>query len=223
MPPPHPVPVRTLITVLKDGTTDSCRIVFCEAELGSVPLSRCKTCQFAGSPSNESAFGHTVDCALSLLPMGGHAAATTFPSTVAAALPVGLALTGKLVCFEDSLPWAVARSRPQVPASQHAVPVVDHGGALVGILPGTALTGAECGVPGADATRAADRAVAATSVHESESLSDAFTAMSARRARELTVVGDRLLVVGVLRDVDALRFVAHVARTGSRPAPERAA
>jgi CBS domain-containing protein len=223
MRPPHPVPVRTRLTILQDGATDSCGIVFCEAESRSVPVSRCTTCQFAGSHSRESAFGDTVDCALSILPMAGHTAATSFPPTVAAALPVGLALTGKLVCVEDNLPWAVARSVLRGPASSHGVPVVDHGGALVGILPATALVGAECGVPSADVMRAADRAVAAMSVHESESLSDAFTAMTARRARELTVVGDRLQVVGVLRDVDALRFVAHVARTGSRPVPEQAA
>jgi hypothetical protein len=35
------------------------------------------------------------------------------------------------------------------------------------------------------------------------------------------VVGEGQRVVGVLRDVDALRFVAHVARTAKRPTQPR--
>jgi hypothetical protein len=60
-------------------------------------------------------------------------------------------------------------------------------------------------------------------VDEGASLGDAFGAMTARHARELTVVGPDRDVVGTLRDVDALRFVAYVARTGMRPAWGRAA
>ena len=69
---------------------------------------------------------------------------------------------------------------------------------------------------------AADHAVSAPSVGETESLSNAFTMMGLRRVRELTVIDEDRLVVGTLRDPDALRFVAHVARTGKRPAPEGA-
>jgi hypothetical protein len=47
--------------------------------------------------------------------------------------------------------------------------------------------------------------------------------MCARRARELVIVGDEGEVVGLLRDVDAMRFVAHVTRTGTRPARDHAA
>jgi len=214
---PHAVPVRRRLTVLKDGTTESSGIVFCEAELRSVPASACETCPFLGS--NSSA-GDTVDCGLSALPIAGYGAVPSFPPAVAAALPVGLALGRQVVCLEDDLPWVDLTRALVLPAGPYGVPVVDHGGALVGILPATAIAHAEWGASRDGVVCVADRAVSAASVHETESLSDAFTTMSVRRARELIVVSDGLQVVGVLRDVDALRFVAHIARTGSRPAPE---
>jgi CBS domain-containing protein len=61
------------------------------------------------------------------------------------------------------------------------------------------------------------------SVDEGESLGAAFATMTARHARELPVVGEGRAYVGAVRDIDALRFVAYVSRTGLRPPLERAA
>jgi CBS domain-containing protein len=98
--------------------------------------------------------------------------------------------------------------------------IVDGGGALVGFLPSAwiALAGMRALSSGLPPMIAC--AVSAPAVHERKSLSDAFSIMVARRVRELTVVGDGLQVVGALRDVDALRFVSHLRRTGERLLPD---
>jgi hypothetical protein len=221
--PPHAVPVRTRLTILRDGVTQSTGIVFCEAESRSVPTSQCETCPFAGPKSRETAGEDIVDCGLSALPIAGNATAPSFPPTVAASLPVGLALVRRVVCVQDDLPWIEIVRAPMLPGGPCSVPVVDRRGAFVGLLPAMAIALAGRSLSVDRLSSVADRAVSAASVHECESLSAAFSAMSVRRARELTVVSDGRLVVGVLRDLDALHFVAHVARTGSRPAPECAA
>jgi len=218
MPPRHAAPVRKRLTVLKDGTTESCEIVFCEAELKSVPVSRCAACPFAGSTFRETARDGTVDCGLSILPDAGNIADANFPPAVAAALPVGLALRRPVLCVEDNLPWVEVSRAPTLAGSQSAVPIVDHGGGFVGVLPVSAMDLASQNETADILASVADRAVSAAWVRESESLSDAFVTMGVRHLREVTVVGDEFQVVGVLRDVDALRFVAHVARTGKRPA-----
>lgn len=216
MPPRHAASVRTRLTVLKDGTTDSCELVFCEAELRSVEVRGCEACPFAGPDSSETARYGLVHCACSVFPIPGNAKDLSFPPAAAAALPVGLALARPVVCVEDCLPWVEAARTPLLPESPYGVPIVDRMGALVGLLPPTAL--ASVGWPRDRLASVADHAVFAVSVDERESLGDAFTKMGMRRMREVTVVGRGRRVVGVLRDVDALHFVAQVARTGTRPA-----
>jgi CBS-domain-containing membrane protein len=65
----------------------------------------------------------------------------------------------------------------------------------------------------------AERAILGLAVYERASLGEAFAIMGRHRMRELVVVDDGGVVVGKLGDVEALHFVAHVARTGSRPPP----
>jgi hypothetical protein len=188
-----------------------------------VPVSRCEACPFAGPKVRETARDGFVDCGRSILPIAGNATDTSFPPAVAAALPVGLALVRSIVCAEDNLPWVELARERMLTGSPCDVPIVDRGGALVGILPAAAMALAGRDAPVDRVASVADLTVSSASVHETESLGAAFAAMGVRHVRELTVVGDGLLVVGVLRDVDALRFVAYVARTGNRPASECAA
>jgi CBS domain-containing protein len=126
-----------------------------------------------------------------------------------------------VVCVQDELPWAGVARSPVLSESLSAVPVVNGAGALVGLLPAASI--ALAGWSAAHPSSVADYAMSAATIHEVESLGDAFAKMSQCRLRELTVISDGLAVVGILRDLDALRFVAHVARTGARPSPERAA
>jgi len=223
MSPRHVTPVRRRLTVLGDGTMESCELVFCEAEHGSVRVSRCEGCPFAGPRSRETICNGVVDCALATLPISGSATDSRFPPDVAAALRVGVALARPVVCCEDSLPWIDGTRVSALRESSGAVPVVDRAGALLGILPAAAMASAGRGAIDDGVVSVADRAVSAVSVHERESLSSAFATMGSRRAREVTVVGDGHVVVGVLSDLDALHFVAHVVRTGMRPVARCAA
>ncbi len=106
-------------------------------------------------------------------------------------------------------------------AAAYGVPVVDHENRLMGILTRARAALALLQSPSACV---ADHSVAAWCViGETESFRTAFHSMSARHARELTVVGAGGEVVGTLRDIDAMRFVSHVSRTGLRPPVDWAA
>jgi predicted transcriptional regulator len=152
-----------------------------------------------------------------VLSIDGNATGSWFPPAVAANLPVGLALVRPFVCVRVELPWIDVASASVLAEEPHGAPVVDCSGRLVGLLPAAAIERAFRNAPADSFASAADCTVSAASIEETESLGSAFTMMGMRRLRELTVIDDGGIVVGVLRDVDALRFVAHVARTGQRP------
>jgi len=211
------------LTILRDGTTELSELVFCEAELRSVAVCACNACPFADPDAGETVRHGMVHCARSVFPIAGNANDLSFPPAAAAALPVGMALVRPVVCVEDSLPWVEAARTTLLPEGPYGVPIVERGGALVGLLPPAALAPGSGDWPVDPVGSVAGHAVSAVSVHESESLGQAFATMGMRRMREVTVVGDGRIVVGVLRDVDALHFVAHVARTGKRPASKRVA
>ena len=105
--------------------------------------------------------------------------------------------------------------------SAYGVAVVDEDSRLVGILPRATATLAL--LRNASDAAAEHMTVDWSTVDESQSLGVAFGTMTVRRARELSVVGEGRAVVGTLRDIDALRFVSYVSRTGLRPRAERAA
>jgi CBS domain-containing protein len=216
VPPRHAAPIRRRLTVLQDGTTESTEIVFCEARLRSVEVSRCEACPFAGVAKTAERDA-CVDCGRTILSVVDEGEGSGFPPAVAASLPVGLALVQSLVCVEEGLSCVEMERTPILRGSRASVPVVDHAGALVGVLPAPdAAPGGHRALP-EPLVSVAQCAVSVASVHEAESLGDAFVRMGAHHARELPVVGDGRRVVGVLRDVEALRFVAYVARTGQRP------
>jgi CBS domain-containing protein len=134
---------------------------------------------------------------------------------VAASLPVGLALAGTVFCVEKDASLRVALSAVPGQEREWGVPVVDRLGILVGHW-----SPSEPNLATFDATVGEHMSPPTRAVYESETLGDAFAMMTARRLRGVVVLGERGEVVGVLRDVDALHFVAHVARTGLRPALE---
>ncbi len=207
--------------MLGDGTTEAREYVFCEDVLRSVATSRCQTCPFAGAPARDTASGRIVDCRRSIPPIA-NSAVSSFPPAAAAVLPVGLVLARPVVCVDGSLPWEAVARTPVLLGSPGGVPVLDREGKLVLFLPRTTLALAGRSRLAGGPVSVADLAVTALAVHESASLRDAFAVMGRHRVREVTVVGDGGLVVGRLLDVDALHFVAHFARTGTRPAPDTA-
>lgn len=214
----HAAPVRKRLTLLEDESTRSCEYVFCEDALCSVPISRCEACSFVHAPFRDISRDGHVDCPRSILPIA-NATVSSFSPAAAAVLPVGLALTRSVVCVEGKLPWAAVARTPILCESPGSIPVVDHDCRLMFLLSKEriALVG---GVDHVNGQRTvAERAILGLAVYERASLGEAFAIMGRHRVRELVVVDDGGVVVGKLGDVEALHFVAHVARTGSRPPP----
>lgn len=140
---------------------------------------------------------------------------------VAAALPVGLSLFRPAVCVMYDAPLAAAMRALAMESSAYGVAIVDEQQRLVGMLP-RATAALALIQAGGDVT-AEHMAAEGGSIDEGQTLGAAFATMTGQHARELRVVGEGRAFVGVVRDVDALRFVAYVSRTGLRPRFERAA
>jgi len=231
--PMDPLPVRRRLTVLRDGSTSATSLVFCDSQMRSVPVSCCATCGAGGAVERDAeGWETTVECErfalTSLRPDPAPAAPGADGDawgpgivSVAARLPVGSCLVRPTVCLAHNAPLRVAARALEMETSAYGVPVVDEEGRLVGILPrATTALGL---LKNAGDAAAEHVTIDWSTVDESLSLSGAFELMVTRRARELSVVGTGRTVVGTLRDIDALRFVAHVSRTGMRPPLERAA
>lgn len=229
----QPLPVRTHLTVLRDGRTSSSSTVFCEGEERTMPLSRCATCGFGGAVTRDPR-GNAVTVACtrftlpSVPPPDESGATLRVPPThagaiagVAASLPVGLALTRAITSVRYDAPLDVAMQVLTTEPSAFGLPVVDESGRFIGLL--TRASAALALTDGSQARVAGRMAVPTSAIDERASLDDAFAMMTQRRARELTVISESGQVVGTLRDVDALRFVAYVSRTGLRPPREHAA
>jgi len=196
-----------------------------------VPLDRCVSCRFAGAVAHDArGLETTIDCCQFTLP-SSRASEAPPPSgpgltgagvaSVAATLPVGLSLGRSVVCLAYDAPLRVVARALEMEPSGYGVAVVDDDDRLLGILPRATAALAFLG-SAADAV-AEHMTVEWSVVDESESLGAAFGTMTSRRARELSVVGEGRAVVGTLRDIDALRFVSYVSRTGMRPPVDRAA
>ncbi len=229
--PMDPLPIRKRLTILRDDSRRCSALVFCDPRRHSVPLSRCVACELGG-PVMRDALGHeaTVGCRRYTVPStpssippppSGVRLAGSNVADTAATLPVGLALVRPVACVAFDAPLHLAARVLAAEPSAYGVSVVDAEDRLVGILP--RATAALALLDSAADAVAEHMAVGWASIEEWQSLRAAFGAMAARGARELTVVGEGRAVVGILRDIDALRFVAHVSRTGLRPAVERAA
>jgi predicted transcriptional regulator len=133
-------------------------------------------------------------------------------AAVAAVVPVGLALSRMVTCVADDLPLQQAARRVPTDPGAIGVPVVDERGVLVGLLPRASV--ALVAITSSNVV-VADRMIPpGTAVNEGDTLGEAFRGMCSRRARELVVVASTGEVVGLLRDVDAMRFVASVSRRG---------
>jgi predicted transcriptional regulator len=125
-----------------------------------------------------------------------------------------------VVCVANDTTLTVAARALDMEASAYGVAVVDQEERFVGILPRARAALALLQYRGSTATGHVTSG--ACTVDERQSVGVAFATMTARHRRELVVTGDGGTVVGVVRDIDALRFVCHVARMGCRPPVERA-
>jgi CBS domain-containing protein len=220
-----PLAIRRRLTVVRDGSTRTSALVFCERMEQSVPLARCATCPFGGAiRRDEAGRNATVDCCrVALAPASS--AGQVSPrvgrpqeagvASIAASLPVGMCLMRTVVCIANDTTLAVAARGLDMEPSAYGVAVVDAEERFVGILPRARAALAVLQSRGEAAT--AHVASERCTVDERQSIGVAFATMTARHRRELIVTGDGGTLVGVVRDLDALRFVSHVARTGCRP------
>ena len=229
----QPLPVRTRLTVLRDAPAKLACIVFCERERSTVPLARCAMCRHGGDIARDrDARVLSVECTEYTLRStpppseSGHVLETVVHAGVVAQsvaeLPVGIVLTRAFLCVEYDVPFRTAARLLDAEPNALGLAVVDSDARFVGLLPraSVALALADSN----DAVGVAGHMAYATwCIREDTSLHDAFEVMASRHAREVTVVDAERRVVGTLRDVDALRFVAYVSRTGLRPDVERAA
>jgi hypothetical protein len=230
--PMSALPVRRALTILRDGSSTEASMVFCDPQMRSVPLGSCGECSFGGAIERDAEGQEvTIECCRYMLPAARTASeppasgpalrASAGVAQLAAALPIGMSLMRRVVSVAHDAPLRVAALALDMEASAYGVPVVDDERRLVGILPRAAAALAL--LRGTADTAADHMNVDWSAVCESHSLGSGFERMTQRRARELSVVTLEGAVVGTLRDIDALRFVSFVSRTGMRPPVERAA
>jgi predicted transcriptional regulator len=134
---------------------------------------------------------------------------------VAAILPVGMSLVRPAVCISSDVPLRVAMHSFACDSTTCGIAVVDDEQRLVGVLPRAKVSLALAN--SIDDVAAAHMTGDWKSIDEGASFGVAFGTLASTHARELIVLGQGRTFVGVVRDLDALRFVAHVSRTGSRP------
>lgn len=216
----EPLPVRRRLTVLRDGSTLAAELVFCEPSRHSVPLSRCAACRFGGEIVRDArGRAVSVGCSRFSLPSSGPVFDVdrlqgTEVTEIAAMLPVGLSLVRPVVCVSGDAPMRIAVCAPAIDSNAYRVAVVDQQQRFVGMLARAKASFAH--VHSSDDPVAA-HVIEPGTVHEGVSLGAAFGTMASTHARELVALGEDRTFAGVVRDVDALRFVAHVSRTGLRP------
>ncbi len=212
------VSIRTRLTVLRDGSTIAAPVAFCAADGQSVPLSRCATCGF-GSCFERDERGRFASLACSRVaePRSPDESGDRAQSEGRASapeprsMPVGRALTRPFVCLaEDALVVTVARFF-ESESTAFGLPVVDGRGRLVGTL---ARATAALALAGSRRGRVVgEMLVPSRVVSERASVAATFASMRERSAQEIAVLGDDRALVGVLRDIDALRILARSARS----------
>lgn len=200
------IPIRTRLTVLRDGSTSSSSSVFCERRGCSVRPGSCVRC--GAEVANDGDGRASVACPWSSTPP---TSVQSDPWGLTKLRPAGLALTRRVVCIMDDAPLAAASTALAAAPGFMGVPVVDRHHRLVGMLARGAATLALLGPSRISVVR--DHVTpAAPSISESDSLGEAFRRMNARHLRELIVVNHGREIVGVLRDIDALQVVAAARR-----------
>ncbi len=168
-----------------------------------MPVARCASCGF-GTDFTRDRRG-----CLASLTCHRDALVATLVTPVAEAVPPEFA------CVARDAPLAAARGALERDVTAFGLPVVDERGGLVGIL-GRARA-MLMGTSARSASWSLDALVAPiATVSERASLAETFASMRERGTREMAVVGEDRVLVGVLRDIDALRAIASSRRTSER-------
>jgi CBS domain-containing protein len=200
------IPIRTRLTVLRDGSTTSASSVFCERRRCSVTPGACVKC--GAHVANDVDGRAGIACPRTAI---RQALPDSDPWSASAPRPAGLALTRRVVCVMEDAPLRAVAAALEAASGSLGIPVVDRNHRLVGLLGRGAATLALLG-PAGDALAGEHAKPTSVALSESDSLGEAFRLMNSHHARELLVVNAQREIVGVLRDIDALQVVAAARR-----------
>ena len=120
---------------------------------------------------------------------------------------MGAGLSRPFVCFAQDAPLTLVARYLDTTSTAFGFPVVDARGRLVGTLGRARAALALASSRGAD-HRVGPMALPSRVVSERESIAVTLSSMRERGGQELMVLGEDEALVGVLRDIDALRMEA---------------
>ncbi len=195
----HPVLIREIVR--RDGSRTLAFHVFCSRRTESVPLAMCETCAACLDISPDA---EGVRAVVRCRPPCPTNAPTAFSRGDPNALPgdttpVGTILHGATLCAGSDAEAATLLAL----LAERALPelfVVDESGRLVGLVRDGHLQ--------RGASSLGDVMSSATCVEEAVSVRRAVVRMAGAHVRAVPIVTRDGLLVGVLRDVDGLHFIA---------------
>jgi CBS domain len=214
----HELPVRTCETVTGSGTRKRALRVFCPLRAKTFDLGECARCpRMRSLPADPESPGARIACEFEIEgSAAGPSTVSTSFTTLASGVHVGAAMAGGVTCVRQELALAEAVAHVR----GFLVPVVDEGGALVGVfyrpdlLPVPVRNDLEIPPRVAPSTvTVGDRMDPHPRVlFESSPLVEALDAMTVHRARSLPVLAEHRVVVGVLTDLDLLGWFGRARR-----------
>lgn len=210
-----PIRVREVIAI--DGSRVRSLHVFCPRQSESIRPERCARCNFR-CPPEDGARAPAVGCSLEGDASARDCATPSIlygPEAAAARVPAGAASSQIIVCIQARAPLEVVRRAIAFERRWFAFPVVDEQGVLLGTVPNDAV-GAACEHAAESLLPVSDAMLPAVAVRESDHLGDAISAMTSHHLRVLPIVDRDRRVMGILSDLDLLRWVARGAPAGWR-------
>jgi CBS domain-containing protein len=219
----HPVLVREVVH--RDGSRGLALRVFCSRRAESVPIEECEACP---SCVDIAADADGVSGLVRCRPPRGRAALSvtsglTNGDTPGNATPVGTVLQGGVLCIGKDAEVSALLAL----LAERGLPglfVVDDDGQLVGLVRDANLLAVRranstpalsSGLEAPDVSRVDGVMSTAMSVGEEASLRRALLRMASAHLREIPIVTREGQLVGVLRDIDGLRWLA-AERRGKR-------
>jgi len=213
----HPVLVREVVR--RDGSRAPALRVFCSRRAASVPLETCEACpSCVDIAPDEDGVGTLVRCqpphAIATIPRTDRPRGMDDPPGEATL--VGSILRGGTLCVASDAEVPALRAL-SVERALLGLFIVDNDGRLVGLVRDVNLLRAVQPTPDAgplaalearDVNRADAVMSTATSVWEDISVRRAIRCMASAHLREIPVVTREGQLVGVLRDIDGLRWIA---------------
>jgi CBS domain-containing protein len=205
------LPIRAREVVGVHSETRRILTVFCPFRERSMPLSVCERCEAYRESLGQEAIECAVPPGAELPLLFGDQPLFVGPGSLASRTSVGAVMSARVLCVDADMEVALL-TRIGDYESYPGILLVDDDTRLVGILSRADLDsckrrGAQAAVRTRDLVHADVRAV-----HESSSLAEALSRMVHEHLRVLAVVDDEEFVIGLLSDLDALRWVAENAR-----------